>query len=488
MLDHFYRFRPAAALLDGFSELERQEIYFPTVDELNDPLEGYRDIVWRGDRIVWRNLFRHYLLCLMQTVSLVGVAGNSFSTEMAANLVFQTDADLPQAPIREIYSGACDTFFGHPSAEALLGTLSQPGKAIRRDELIFYLRMVHYSALSTVIRLFEEGGLRLMTSTGNVADLAEKSMASLPEVLRLHAFAEDQAEVLFFINNNITQQLALIHELNGDFPSDRRSWLLVARDFPTHYIAAIERLLYPEWHAACFVTDPTGASMWGHYGDGHRGICLKFKAKPNIAGVASLDLYRRTSWGSGGRVGYSWVPHAFEAVDYVTEFPEINFFESLGRLPLSKLSRFWYAGPNGERSEIASRILGGEAHAQWRDEYWQRFATGCRIKSPQWKHEVEHRIVVHSNLDNLEAKNDRKLKYRFEDLTGIIFGLKTSTENKISVMRIIERKCVEAGRSDFEFWQAHYSRRTHQIELAPLRLFKISLGDATGDPAASGVG
>jgi hypothetical protein len=488
MPDHFYRFRPAAALLDGFNELERHEIYFPTVAELNDPLEGYKDIVWRGDRIVWRNLFRHYLLCLMQTISLLGIAGSKFSTEMAANLVHQTDADLPQAPVREIYSGVCDAFFGHPSAEVLLNALSRPGKAIRRDELIFYLRMVHYSALTTVIRLFEERGIKLTTSIASVADLAEKSMATLPEVLRLHAFAEDQAEVLFFINNNITQQLALIHELNGDIPDDRRSWLLVARDFPTHYVAAIERLLYPDWHAACFVTDPTGASMWGHYGDGHRGMCLKFKAKPNSAGVDSLDLYRRTSWRGDGSVGYSWVPHPFEAVDYAAEFPGVNFFESLGRVPLPKLSGFWYAGPNGERSEIAASILGGDAHAQWRDGYWQRFAAGCRIKSPQWAHEDEHRIVLHSNMDNLEAKEDRKLKYRFEDLTGIIFGLKTSAENKIAVMRIIERKCVEAGRSDFEFWQAHYSRRTHQIELALLRLLKINPGEADADPAEPGTG
>ncbi len=53
-----YRFRPAYALLDGFHELERQEIHFSTASELNDPMEGYRDVAWQGD--AWRNLFRHY--------------------------------------------------------------------------------------------------------------------------------------------------------------------------------------------------------------------------------------------------------------------------------------------------------------------------------------------------------------------------------------------------------------------------------------------
>ncbi len=57
---HLYRFRSASALLDQFHELDRQEIYFSSASEQNDPMEGYRDIVWKGDSIAWRNLFRHY--------------------------------------------------------------------------------------------------------------------------------------------------------------------------------------------------------------------------------------------------------------------------------------------------------------------------------------------------------------------------------------------------------------------------------------------
>jgi hypothetical protein len=33
--------------------------------ELNDPLEGFKDLFWKGDVIVWKNLLRHYLLCFM---------------------------------------------------------------------------------------------------------------------------------------------------------------------------------------------------------------------------------------------------------------------------------------------------------------------------------------------------------------------------------------------------------------------------------------
>jgi hypothetical protein len=45
-------------------ELERQTVYFSPPEYLNDPMEGLRQVYWRGDRIVWRNLLRHYIICL----------------------------------------------------------------------------------------------------------------------------------------------------------------------------------------------------------------------------------------------------------------------------------------------------------------------------------------------------------------------------------------------------------------------------------------
>ena len=66
MSEYLFRFRSIHALLDGHHELENQEIYFSPPEQLNDPLEGFKAIFWQGDAIVWTNLLRHYLLCLMQ--------------------------------------------------------------------------------------------------------------------------------------------------------------------------------------------------------------------------------------------------------------------------------------------------------------------------------------------------------------------------------------------------------------------------------------
>ena len=40
------------------------------------PWEGFRDIVWKGDDIVWANLFRNYISCLNLTIALVKLQGN----------------------------------------------------------------------------------------------------------------------------------------------------------------------------------------------------------------------------------------------------------------------------------------------------------------------------------------------------------------------------------------------------------------------------
>lgn len=74
MTDYFYRYRPIERVVDGNHGLKNQGIYFSATDEFNDPMEGYKDIFWLGDKIVWRNLLKHWpckpppLYCLASPV------------------------------------------------------------------------------------------------------------------------------------------------------------------------------------------------------------------------------------------------------------------------------------------------------------------------------------------------------------------------------------------------------------------------------------
>lgn len=77
-------------------------------------------------------------------------------------------------------------------------------------------------------------------------------------------------------------------------------------------------------------------------------------------------------------------------------------------------------------------------------------------------------------VTNYNNPDLRKLKYRFEDLNGIIFGMNTPQEEKHKIIQVIEKKCKATGRNDFTFYQAYYSKRTGTIEKYPMNLLKFS--------------
>ena len=64
------------------------------------------------------------------------------------------------------------------------------------------------------------------------------------------------------------------------------------------------------------------------------------------------------------------------------------------------------------------------------------------------------------------------LKYKFSNLKGIIFGIKTEDEDKRKIFEIVKSK----GRTenDFEFFQAFYNPKTGKIDKFALPLFEAS--------------
>jgi hypothetical protein len=65
------------------------------------------------------------------------------------------------------------------------------------------------------------------------------------------------------------------------------------------------------------------------------------------------------------------------------------------------------------------------------------------------------------------------LEYKFEDLSAVVFGARTDLEDKLRVMRIIDKKCAEARRSDFEFYEIRFMPQTSTFIERKLNLVKI---------------
>jgi len=471
----FYRFRTTDALLDGFQELERQEIYFAPPKELNDPLEGFKDLVWCGDRILWANLLRHYLLCLTHAVMAALTSGPDHTFAEIEPFVFANESSSPTPEFGELHRRICEDFFKHEDAAALPELLAVRGNPIRCDELTTYIRLLHLHALNAVLTRIEEADLlpaRSMDDPIRAASAKPIAVRAIMEALkgheREHPDKPDIAEVISSSYEIGAIQHELISEYNGISLKRGIAWKTLISEVPRRYVRALEQLLYRDWYTASFVAEPTDASIWGTYGNGHQGVCLKFKATASPNGKPTLKLRRICGW--NGAPVYGDVAHDFQQVDYSSQFVEINFFRYLGRLTMPML-RHWYRDAAGTPSASVADIV--SESESWRKQYWEQQMTAITTKLADWAHEKEFRLTL-TGLSDFSDQSTRKLQYSFSDLQGIIFGMNTSTSDKLRIMKIVEGKCRKEGRNDFEFHQSHYSRRVGKMEITKMNLINFA--------------
>lgn len=464
--DRLYRFRSMEYLLgDKYQELERQNIYFARPDQLNDPMEGFRDIVWRGDEIVWTNLFKHYVYCLHTSYSLFHMAGNSRELhEIDIPILGSWDQIWVPAQQR-LFDDIWHRFLHLPYMSTLIEALSNRNRRpIRYRELRSYLRVIHSVFLYEIVESYIAHGI--MSESNNASQSGEMpahallglTVALILDLERIEIEEEYNAELrnqdvldnshrirhLRKIEHLITQQygnpvsVEMLH---------RNSQLVVA-DFPAVYINEIERLLWPNWYTACFMRNYRNSSVWGHYGDGHRGICLIFEAG-KTGGENSLELCQAT--GDGART----MP--FHDVRYENKPGEIDFFTSIGRLSITELMKQWYTDEEGNISKIADDI------DSWHKNYRSNFYRDITTKTKDWQYEEECRLILEYKSGIFYEEENRTLSYNFNSLKGIIFGLRTSDEHRLSIIEIIKRKCKKHKRTDFEYYQAYYSPETGDI-------------------------
>lgn len=183
-----------------------------------------------------------------------------------------------------------------------------------------------------------------------------------------------------------------------------------------------------------------------------------------------LKLKGRSGDTSSGPT-YDFSDHMFYPINYVEGYGQIDFFRMLGRLPIPKLNSTWYS-IDGVMSRCADHITSNEE--TWRKQYWKNFYRDITVKSKDWAYENEHRLILSSSFDSFADSKDRSLTYEFKSLKGIIFGIKTKTEDKLKIIKIIEGKCRENNRDDFKFYQARYSTQDKCILYSELTLIDLA--------------
>lgn len=146
-----YRLRPLNRLLGEHGELEEQIIYFASLEELNDPMEGFRDIVWQGDRIVWTNLFRHYLYCFYLTYDLIRLVGDSGKVEpQEIPVMGRVWESFPENRTVTEFGDICERVFEKTRLHDFATKIAQVKRKARRDEVMLYLQLLRGPALDEI--------------------------------------------------------------------------------------------------------------------------------------------------------------------------------------------------------------------------------------------------------------------------------------------------------------------------------------------------
>jgi|JI7StandDraft_1071085.scaffolds.fasta_scaffold00935_19 hypothetical protein len=470
---HLYRFRSASALLDQFHELDRQEIYFSSASEQNDPMEGYRDIVWKGDSIAWRNLFRHYGRLLAIATPLVLIDDHPIDAALHLMGAHRFDIHPPTPMLRQGADQAAAAFVAKTPVVRVIEALALRSDPIRREELTFLLKSLHLHALAAVSREPMCGLTEAAEFRTWLEQLEAEATATAPQLDDVLRSSTPGEAPLYGFAIRVARQIATLSAMETDSaPPSPLTFLML--EAPEAYVEHLHTVLYPPAYSACFVEDPGDAAMWSGYADSHRGLCLKFRTRP-CGDRPGLDLERVVGWsghrGSEPKVKRNYVPMKFDPIDYVEAFPEVEFFTAFGDAPVTTLRRDWHF--DGEtRSEIAASF---DDEAAWRKAHWERFEILNLQKTRHWRHERELRLVLASSLSDLAPLEARKATYRFEDLEGVIFGMRTPESDVVKTLAILRAKCLGANRKTFELYQARYDRDGAAMAFDRLSLFERAI-------------
>lgn len=468
MTTYLYRFRPIKKLIE-YKELEETYIYFASPEELNDPLEGFRPVVWTGDEIAWRNLFKHFFLC-MYKMALQLLNNEKLSDECFPALASIQDLSEEELPAVVKYMSA---FLSNENVIFHITWLSAKHREVDEIELKLHLSAVQMFALKKITQTVIQ--LNFLSDMQKITELSDSDTLKVSSKVReylgdpQHLLSED-------FKDHIARALALV-EINDfirsynswkDVGTKDIEWYRLSAGFSSGYIRNIKKLCVYNWYVACFMDSAENSSIWGTYGNNHTGVCLIYETNADH-GKPMLELAQMQG-SSKGRGKYF-----FKKVRYDEHPPVLKFFTSLARYSIPQLYNDWFLSVDGKSSSLAASAFKNEE--AWRDSHFTDHETSVTTKLEAWRGEAEYRLTLTSPMNNHGDKQSRKLTYDFKKLHGIIFGINTTQEEKFQLVSIVEKLCDLYKKKGFVFYQAYHSVLSGKIERH--QLFIVSASDDT---------
>ena len=455
--DELYKFRPLQALLD-WKELEDGYIYFSHTKDLNDPMEGHVNLTFNADQIVWTNFFKNYIYSVYSFWMRLVLSGENWKKIMVAEDIYVSfDPEFKKSiyKVDLLYSGICKKFFDDGVINELIEHLSSRKAELTKIELmplLFYVNIVILSKLDKVAEelkvSFVNPACRAVLYNFYGEVMAQEQIKAICEKYKNNDDSQSYYELFIKESIEIEDKIIIFASTLYELPYGKNIALLLG--FPKVYLDKINKLIAPEYYIASFTVTYENPLMWVHYGDSGKGVCLIF----------SSDVYKEyeNRFIPENKKGYTGLVHSFKMskVNYINEikeFPRIEFFSSLAPNQGMNLDH-WFSN-DGEISDIYENHWHYGFEDQKKISYLNTMFSAVLSKYKDFEYECEYRAVYLTYFPGVRnLTKDRKLKYDFKKLSGIIFGIRTPEKDKYEIIRIIKEKCIKYNRKNFDFYQA----------------------------------
>ena len=126
-------------------EIECRTFRYADRNELNDPLEGYAQIYWKGDCPAWEGLFRNYICSVYYAV--VGIQLNASEELLAERAVIPDIHCFDDVPLGQVWKELSDRFVQTALVQKLIVDLGNTETEMNAHRLRQILRLCHEDAI-----------------------------------------------------------------------------------------------------------------------------------------------------------------------------------------------------------------------------------------------------------------------------------------------------------------------------------------------------
>lgn len=443
-----YRYRTIKSAL---LELDNGTFYFADPKELNDPLEGYLKIFWQGDKFAWEGLLKNFVCSLFYNFQTYLLMSRSFQNPAQENFLsnFQTRSilsDLHQfdnSSLSQTFVELTENFWAEEIVKEVVDFYGNDKIKCYGREMEFIFRTVIDVAFIICVKKFKSLGLIHDDFDEKFFDVEyEISFAELKNIS--DAARKKKIDSLENLNCDMMESGLLALKWNNRL-SDmeymlKQHMLWLRFIFPRTYVEQLKEIMYPSGYVVCFSDTPTNSAMWGNYADNHRGICF---------------IYETENFDEREYINFATKSLEIKQIKYTSQVIERNFFDTLRNLNFIR-AEDWLTGRGGLKSKKLTAPKSTEGYVY---DYQEKFYR----KIMDWHHEREYRIFLADRFSRYTDRLARNLKYDLKMLTGIIFGIRTTLDDRFKILQ----KLAKLGKSirDFDFFQAEYDDDTQLISI-----------------------